>query len=184
MSDHAKGLENVSILKLPGDQKSSEIGNRLAQLATHRSRFTVHKYDSPLAFKKGDAYEVRTFEGNVFTNQGLLNMWKLLVASGGSTYSGGDARTGVGTSTTAADSADTDLLSATKVYQSQDATYPLGNGSDGVTFRSTYTGTIGNFAWNEFVVDNVSQTINRAVSAEGTKTAGQTWVLTISLTIS
>jgi hypothetical protein len=127
------------------------------------------------------------FEKNIFLNEGIQEIWDLAIAAGGTTaYNNANAQDGVGDSTTAEAATQVDLQAATNfLWKAMDATYPIRTNQT-VDFRSTFTGAEANFAWQEFSVRNGSvrnKNINRKVSAQGTKTSGQTWVLTISLTI-
>lgn len=123
-------------------------------------------------------------ERNLFLNEGINDIWNKVVGTTGTAFNNANARVGTGTSTTAAVATQTGLL-LSPVFAAMDATYPLGAGSDqNVDFRGTYTGAQANQAWNEFTVDNGAGpniNLHRTVSAQGTKTSGQTWVLTITL---
>jgi len=93
----------------------------------------------------------------------------------------------VGDSTTAEAATQTDLQAATnKTYVGMDATYPS-RSAQTVSFRSTYGSAVANYAWQEFIVRNGATALKdiiRKVSAQGTKTSGQTWELTIQITMS
>jgi hypothetical protein len=126
------------------------------------------------------------FEHNVFLDEGIQEIWDLAIAAGGTTaYNNANARTGVGESSAGEDHTQTALQGSTLTFKAMDATYPIRTNQT-VDFRSTYGSGDANNAWNEFTVDNGNsrnKNINRKVSSQGTKVAGQTWVLTISLTI-
>jgi len=82
----------------------------------------------------------------------------------------------------------TALQAATnKLYKAMEATFPI-RASQTVTWRIVCGSTDANFAWNEFTVANgnsdAADNLNRKVSAQGTKAAGQTWTLDLSLTLS
>lgn len=73
-----------------------------------------------------------------------------------------------------------------KFFKAMEAGYPT-TGTQKATWRSVYAGTEANFAWNEFSVDNgaaAALNLNRKVSAQGTKISGQTWTLTLDITLS
>lgn len=97
----------------------------------------------------------------------------------------------VGDSTGAFASSDIDLGStgANRAYKAMDGTYPQ-RAVNVLTFRSTFTTTEANFAWNEWAVKNTSATssgtggsLNRKQEALGTKTSAQSWQLTGTLTV-
>jgi hypothetical protein len=99
-------------------------------------------------------------------------------------------RIGVGDSSTAAAYAQTDLQASTnKYYQlvSGAPTIATGSSPATLTFTAAFASGNGNFAWQEFVSDEgtasntgpvVATCLNRGVSAQGTKAAGQTWTAT------
>jgi len=127
------------------------------------------------------------FEGNVMLNEGIQALWDLICGLATVTkWDSTNARTGVGDDTTAEDPTQTGLIATVNVlYKGMDTGYPV-RSAQTVDWRSTYDGTEANYAWNEFTVDNGSaalQNLNRKVSAQGTKTSGQTWVLTVSITL-
>jgi hypothetical protein len=55
-----------------------------------------------------------------------------------------------------------------------------------LTFRSTFSGSEANFAWQEWGIANAASggtLINRLVENNGTKLSGQTWIFETTLTI-
>lgn len=152
-------------------------------------------------------YAVASFE-NVLLNAGITALWNNVIGNASAANSGASpaganaafnnlqARIAIGDSSTAATASQTDLQAATnKWYQGMDATYPSVSAQT-MTLRITVAGANANFAWNEWVIDNCNgsnststtrsggSTLNRAVSAQGTKTSGQTWVPTATVTLS
>ena len=105
-------------------------------------------------------------------------------------YSATVGRIGVGDSVTAAAYAQTDLQAASnKYYQLVSGTPTIATGSAPatLTFSAVFGTANGNFAWQEFITDEgtasntgpvVATCLNRGVSAQGTKAAGQTWTAT------
>lgn len=94
---------------------------------------------------------------------------------------------GVGDSSTAYASSQTDLQAATnKLRKAMDATYPSRAGAV-ITFRSTFATTDANFAWNEVGIFNASSAgtmLTRENTSLGTKPSTQQWVFTVTLTLS
>jgi hypothetical protein len=132
------------------------------------------------------------WEGNLLLNEGIQHIWEDVAGLSAQTdWDNTNARTGVGISSTAPAATQTGLQGATTTYVGMDATYPQRTNQT-VDWRSTYGSAVGNHAWEEFtVVDGadgdeggVDDNLNRATSSEGTKTSGQTWILTISVTLS
>lgn len=129
---------------------------------------------------------VDVIDGNVMLNEGLALLLDLLIGAGGTHFGNANAYLGVGDSSTAEGAAQTGLQAVTnKLYKAMSATYPQ-RASQTVTWRAAFTSAEANFAWNEFTVANgnsdSSVNLNRKVSAQGTKTAGQTWTLDLAIT--
>ncbi len=101
-------------------------------------------------------------------------------------YSNANSYLGVGDSTTAFASTQTDLVAATnKLRKAMDATYPQLS-TNVITFRSTFATGDANWAWQEWGVFNASTAgtmMCRKVESLGTKTAAQTWQLTATITL-
>jgi len=82
----------------------------------------------------------------------------------------------------------TDLQASTnKLYKAMQATYPQVSAQT-VTFQSVFASADANFAWQEFSVANGSsgaaKNLNRKVSAQGSKVSGQTWTISVAITLS
>ena len=101
-------------------------------------------------------------------------------------FNNANAHLGVGDSTTAFAASQTDLVAATnKLRKAMDATYPQRT-TNVITLRSTFGSSEANFAWEEFGTFNASSAgtmLQRKVQALGTKASGQTWELTVTLTV-
>lgn len=96
-----------------------------------------------------------------------------------------NARIAVGDSTTAFSAAQTDLIGTNKFRKAMDSTFPT-RSNNILTFKSTFSTTEANFAWNEWGVVNAAAAgvlLNRLVEYNGTKQAGQTWIFEVELTI-
>lgn len=125
--------------------------------------------------------------GNVALNQGLQNAIKLICAiSSGTAWNSANSRCGVGNGTAAASAAQTGLLGS-HVYAGMDTGYPTRT-SQTAKWRSTFSGTVANFAWYEYTVSttatNTGVNLNRKVSTKGTKSAGESWTLELQVTFS
>lgn len=151
--------------------------------------WTVEKYrdgsDTP--------YEVVEEHGNLLMYGGASALWQRLIGTGVTAFSNAVTHLGVGDSTTAAVATQTDLqASSNKFRKVMEATYPvhtdgtaLANAS--IIFRSSFSTAQANFAWNEWAIFNdptAGRMLNRKVSSLGTKTSADTWVLTVTLTVS
>lgn len=161
------------------------------------------------AAMRGDVapYDVSEFH-NLLLNAGINALWNIglgnasaanssgSAAGANATFNNAQSRIGIGDSSTAAAATQTDLQAATnKYWQVMDATFPT-EATQAITFKITVAGGNANFAWNEWGVDNCGGSnatsttrsggsmLNRAVSAQGTKASGQTWVPTATITLS
>jgi len=126
-------------------------------------------------------------EGNVLLRVGIEAIWKLVSGQSATAYSNANARLGVGNDNTAAQDTDTDLLGASTAWKGMEAGYPIvGTLSEKkITFRSIFGPTEGNFAWQEWAVDNgaaAHKLMNRKVEALGTKSSGS-WQLTVEISL-
>lgn len=155
----------------------------------YRTLWTIHKYLNDEAFQQGTPYAVEEIPGNLLLNEGISELLLLLTGTGSPTaWSNAAARLGVGDSPTAAAAAQTGLQAATnKTFKGMEASYPSISGQT-VTFRSVFASGDANYAWEEFTVvnaaDDTGDNLNRKVSSQGTKTAGQTWTLDLAITFS
>lgn len=145
------------------------------------------------------AYEANTIEKNLLTTAGLNRITALIIASGGlQAADNTHTRIGVGNGGGTAAIGDTDLSaaagSANRWFQVMDASKPTqANGV--MTFVSTFASGDGNFAWAEFGIDvttgatssgNAVGTVllnHKTSIAQGTKTAGQSWTATATITL-
>lgn len=170
MNDHGKFTESAFVDKL-----------------NWHVRTVVEKFREDLS----TPYEVLEGEGNLLLNAGIDELWQLFTDAGGTPFNGTNTRIGVGNTNTAAVATQADLLGTpsptAKFYQIVDGTYPQ-FGSQSVIFKVTFGTTDANFAWEEWVVDNKAvagtKCLNRKVQSFGTKASGETWSLTVTITLS
>lgn len=120
------------------------------------------------------------------TDAGRNFMCQSTIAAASTPFSNGNARIGVGDSTTAYAAGQTDLQAATnKLRKAMDATFPSG-ASNVLTFQATFALAEANFAWQEWGVFNASAAgtmLNRKVESLGTKPSTQTWQFNVVLTV-
>ena len=152
-------------------------------------RWFLKKFANQEAFEKGEAYEDKFIGENLLLNEGINELWTLVCGTGATKFDNGNAYLGVGDSSTAAAASQTGLQAATnKAYVAMDVSYPTYGTSQKATWRASFDGSTGNFAWAEFTVANgnsdAAKNLNRLVSAQGTKTSGQVWQLTLEITLS
>ena len=136
-------------------------------------------------FKQGSIkpYQILESHHNKFLVEGMEQLKALMIGTNTDYYDNGNARTGVGNDNTAEDEAQTGLIGGSSEYKAMDVTYPNVGTSKTIIFKSTYASAEGNFAWEEYIVDNGAaddDTLLRIVSSKGTKSAGETWSLQIT----
>lgn len=145
--------------------------------------------------------EVLEIEGNLLVYGGASCQWQTLIGNGTTTagqaltyFSNAQAAVGVGDSTTAAAATQTDLQAATnKLRVAMDSTYPqhtdgTTSGSASIVYRSTFSTSQANYAWQEWGIFNsatagTGRMLQRKVESLGTKTSASTWTLALTLTL-
>jgi hypothetical protein len=139
---------------------------------------------------------IATDEGNVLTTAGLARITSLIIGGGGQAAANGACGLGVGSSTTAATVADTNL--GTPIYfQPADSTFPSSS-SGVITIQATFASANGNGAWQEWgwvdcasfvgattfaAVGTSPVLINHKITSLGTKASGASWVFVATVTL-
>ena len=154
----------------------------------YKPRWTITKYANDADFKAGKFFEQVSFDGNLLLNEGIGELLLLLSGGVATAFSNANAYLGVGDSNTAEDATQTGLQAATnKLYKAMESGYPIIVGQT-ITFRSIFGTAEANFSWQEFTAANgnsdVSVNLNRKISDQGIKSAGQTFTLDLSITFS
>lgn len=119
------------------------------------------------------------------TNTGIQAMTNLTTGEAETAFNNANAYLGVGTSSTAFAKTQTDLI-GTDFRQGMEATYPSVS-SLVATYRSLFATGDANFAWEEWGLFNnatVGTMLVRETTSLGTKTAAQSWQLTVDVTFS
>jgi hypothetical protein len=146
----------------------------------------VYTYDESLILFGTEQYS--HIDGNILVNAGINEAWTLICGGSATAFDNSNAYLGVGDDDTAEDAAQTDLqASSNKVRVGMDVSYPTYGTSQQAIWRATFDGSTASYAWKEFAVFNAASSgdmLNRKVSDQGTKTAGQTWQLTVTITLS
>lgn len=177
MKDNGKSISNV----MAGTNLS------LNENVTLKKKWAIRRYDDNSSYLNDEPYSVTEFEGNVLLNQGINVLQKLLTNSGSqpAAYSNASASIGVGNDATAAAANQTGLLGASASYATMSAGYPVVSGQT-TTWRAVFGSGSANFDWREFTVSNsasnAGDNLNRKVSNQGTKAAGQTWTIDLDIT--
>lgn len=159
---------------------------------TERAEWTIRKFNDQRTHRGGgDPFEISKFRGNLLLNEGINHLW-ILTCSGpdANPIYGTGSYLGVGTSVVAAAASQVGLQAtgSNQFYEAVDSGYPTFGSSQKATWRATFESGDANFSWQEFSVSNATgdsgQNLNRKVSDQGTKAAGQVWELTLDVTLS
>lgn len=142
-------------------------------------------------------YEMTEHHGNAVLQAGWARVLANLtsVPASAAVFDATHTRIGVGDGTTAVNAAsDTDLSAASgsthRWFQLVSGAPTIGGTIPKTCAWSATLGTSdGNFAWQEFGIDNgtasgntvAAPLLNRALSNQGTKVAGQTWTVTATM---
>ncbi len=135
-----------------------------------------------------EPYDVSIVPGNIALDTGKADMLGVLIGTVTNLYNNTNARIGVGDSSTAEASTQTDLVATSnKAYAAMVATYPklstTASTNDTVEFKAEFGSAVANYDWREFVMKNNASGVclNRKVSSQGTKASGQIWTVTCKL---
>jgi hypothetical protein len=137
-------------------------------------------------------------ERNLLTTAGITRMLTLTVAGGGQGLTNTATRLGTGDGAGTAAVGDTDLSavagSTHRWFQVMDPTFPS-VATNVLTAKASFGTADGNYAWNEWGLDVGTPTVtsgntvaallfnHKTSAALGTKGAGSTWALTVTVTI-
>jgi len=119
------------------------------------------------------------------TNAGRNFIAGALIGAETVLFNNANARIGVGDGTAAFAATQTDLQGTNKFRKGMDAGYPTRSGNV-ITFRSTFTSTEANFAWQEWGIFNAvtgGTMLSRLVEYNGTKLSGQMWIFEVQITV-
>lgn len=150
--------------------------------------YTVIKHKNMHMALKNQPYDILTNiceKGiNCLLDAGITQVWNLLIKANEDHF---DApQIGVGNSSTAAESTQTDLQGASKDWHAMEATFPSIAGSV-VTFQGQFGDTHAEWNWLECAVrqaGNATTLLNRVVADKGTKAAGEVWSAKLQITLS
>jgi hypothetical protein len=156
---------------------------------THKTEFLLEKFRVVNGLKYPVPYAVERFEKNLGLNEGLNVIASLICGGAGTPYDSANAYIGVGDSTTTAAASQTGLQAPTnKAYAGMEAGYPTFGTNQQIVWRASFADGEAQFAWNEFTIENANLGLGapllRKVESKGTKTAGEIWELTVTVTFS
>ncbi len=144
-------------------------------------------YSKAEALRLFGAPQFTEIDGNCLCNEGINDIWKTICGTGGVQFSNALANLIVGTGSGAANATDTEATFTAGVKKGMMSGFPTYGTSQKATWKSSYGSADANQAWNEFGVLNAASAgdlLNRKVEAQGTKASGQTWELTLEITLS
>lgn len=130
--------------------------------------------------RRHQAREENTYQGNLGLNVGFNEIWQLVTGAGGVVF-GNTTVLRVGSSSAAEAATQTSVqTSLGSVTVSGAPTF----GSQSATWTGSFGAGTATGAWNEWTVENTGgKNLNRKVASMGTKGAGATWTLTLTLTL-
>ncbi len=131
----------------------------------------------------GETYPIE----DVFLNEGINAIWTLVCGGSETAFNNSNARVGVGNGTATEDATQTGLQGTSTAFAAMDTGYPTFGSDQKAMFKGTFGDGQAEFAWEEFTVDNgatPNKNLHRKVVSKGTKPTGETWVLTIELSLS
>ena len=150
---------------------------------------TVENWDAEADHLAGlPADDVLAVKDNLLLNDGINLLLDLLIGAGGTAYTNGNSYIGVGDSTNSAAASQTALeASSNKSFMGMESSFPS-RSAQTVTWKAVWASGDGNFAWNEWTISNSNSdsgtNLNRKVASLGTKAAGSSWTLTVTITVS
>jgi len=150
-------------------------------------KFTVIKYknmERALAKKPYDILESVCESGiNCLLNAGITLLLNLLIKVDTTHYFDAPV-VGVGSTATAADPTQTNLLDGSADWHAMEATFPSVSAQT-VTFQAQFGDGHAEFHWQECAAKQASgatTVFNRVVSDKGTKAAGEVWSAKLQIT--
>lgn len=155
----------------------------------HQTKCVITKYANYEDSINNKPYEIVTnLEKNELTNEGINYLLTMVAtdAKTGTPWSSANANLIVGTGAGAADPTDVEGTFTAGVKAAMAATYPTYGTNQKATWKASYGTPTANQVWGEFGVLSQATSgklLNRKVSAQGTKVAGQVWELEIELTL-
>jgi hypothetical protein len=123
---------------------------------------------------------------NIFLTAGINELWKLVTGQSANTFTNAQAQIGIGDSSTAATAGQTDLQAATnKTYKAMNGSFPSVPAAGAVQFQATFASPTRTTPGRSSSSSRAPAAIclDRGVASLGTKVAGTSWTVTVTLTI-
>jgi len=160
---------------------------KLKEKGILKRNWTIERFASQKDFEAGNCYKKSVVNHNCLANEGINELWTHICSAGGVKYDNTNAFLITGTGSGAAAAGDTEATFTAGVRKGMEAGYPTYGTNQKATWRALYGAGDANQAWQEFGMlnaDGGGKLLNRLVSDQGTKTAGQVWQLTFTITLS
>lgn len=149
--------------------------------------YTLEKFASDEAYRRGDAPYETIITKNAYTNAGgqfILDVLAGAITTGLLTNT--NANIGVGDGAAAVQATQTDLQGTNKFRKVMDATFPS-RAAQVLTFKASFGDTQALFTWNEVALFNAAASgvmLSRITGNYGTKASGSgTWAMTYTITL-
>lgn len=127
-------------------------------------------------------YKVLLGQGNCALEEGMDEIWQLVIGGSPTHFDNSNAMIRVGSGTQAANATQTALQGTETATAGMEAAYPTTKGETAkMYFKSEFGTTSANFPWEEWSVEEAAGiNLNRKAESMGTKSGG-TWTLEVYL---
>lgn len=178
-------MTNAMLLEALHEGRVAWKVKRFANAADHGCN---KQYSDKEAMALFGVNQITSIDGNVMLNEGINELWTLVCSSSGTEFDNSNSYLGVGDSSTTESAAQTGLQAAVnKKYKAMDSGYPTYGTAQKATWKATFGSSDANYDWREFTVGNGASggcvNLNRKVSSQGTKASGQSWELSLEITL-
>jgi hypothetical protein len=162
--------------------------NKINDPIEYKVLWTIKRWRSRKEWEENKPFSISEIHQNGLLNEGINELFTIICSSGGTKWDAANAYLGVGDGTTAFSATQTGLQGTNKTYKGMDAGYPTFGTNQKATWKATFMETEANHGWQEFTIANgnsdAAKNLNRKVSNQGTKVAGQIWELTLEISLS
>lgn len=162
---------------------------KIDRWASEEDRRRGAVYSDEEAVRLFGAKQFSEIKGNCLLNEGINALFTIICSSSGTKWDNTNARLGVGDSADEEDATETGLQAATnKLWKAMMGGFPTYGTDQKAIWKSEFLSAEANYAWEEFTVvnatDDAGDNLNRKISSQGTKQSGQTWELTLEISLS
>lgn len=190
LQEQGKGQGKVGVIQPKGilERALEHAVWRVGRWASEADKIAGKIYSEAEALRLFGVSQFTTIQGNCLCNEGIEEWFKLIGTTGAVKYDNANAYLIVGTGSGGATASDNQGTFTAGVTKGMEASYPVvaAAASHKTTWKSSYGSADANQVWAEFGLLNHATTgklANRKVSAQGTKTSGQTWEISLEITL-